>query len=66
MAMTPPPLPMPIASPCIRVCTLSDEDVCLGCGRTLEDITHWSKMTEAEKAQCVQRAASTLQQLKRG
>lgn len=47
----------PVASPCIRHCTLNDQDVCIGCGRTLADITGWTKMTEPEKAQCVARAA---------
>ena len=40
----------PVPSPCIRHCTLNDEDVCVGCGRTLADITGWTKMSEIEKA----------------
>ena len=32
-----PPSP-PVASPCNRICTLNDDGVCLGCGRTLDDI----------------------------
>lgn len=28
-------------SPCIRMCTLDDDDVCLGCGRSLKEITEW-------------------------
>ncbi|MFT3735478.1 MAG: DUF1289 domain-containing protein [Rhodocyclaceae bacterium] len=28
-------------SPCIRICCLDDQDVCLGCFRTLEEITGW-------------------------
>jgi uncharacterized protein len=30
-----------VASPCVRACTLDDDDVCLGCGRTLEEIKAW-------------------------
>ena len=56
---------MPIASPCNRVCTLNDDDVCLGCGRTLDDITHWGSMPEADKAACVTRAHDRLRQLGR-
>ncbi|HSH29999.1 MAG TPA: DUF1289 domain-containing protein [Thiohalobacter sp.] len=26
-------------SSCIRMCTLDDTDVCLGCGRSLKEIT---------------------------
>jgi len=37
-----------VSSPCINVCTL-EEGVCTACNRTLEDITHWAQMTEAER-----------------
>ncbi len=30
------------ASPCVSICTLDDNNVCLGCSRTLDEITHWS------------------------
>ena len=29
------------ASPCVRNCCLDDDDVCLGCGRKLEEILAW-------------------------
>lgn len=35
-------------SPCIKVCKL-EGDTCTGCGRTLEQIRNWTKMTEAER-----------------
>ncbi len=39
-----------ISSPCIRVCTLDRESgLCLGCGRTGEEITRWYKLTEEER-----------------
>jgi predicted Fe-S protein YdhL (DUF1289 family) len=39
-----------LLSPCIRQCTLDpDTNVCLGCFRTLEEILHWTKLSEAEK-----------------
>jgi uncharacterized protein len=49
-----------IESPCKRVCTLDPAtDLCLGCGRTLAEITAWTRMTDAERAQvmaeCVRR-----------
>lgn len=38
------------ASPCVRACTLDpDSDVCLGCYRTLDEITGWSGYSAAEK-----------------
>lgn len=30
-----------VASPCVRACTLDDDEVCIGCGRTLEEIKAW-------------------------
>lgn len=30
------------ASPCVSICTLDESDVCVGCHRTMEEITHWS------------------------
>lgn len=32
-------------SPCILICTLDDDKQCLGCGRTLEEISSWALMT---------------------
>ena len=29
------------ASPCVRNCCLDDANVCLGCGRTLDEILAW-------------------------
>lgn len=39
-----------VESPCIDVCKI-ENDVCIGCGRTLEEIAHWSEMTDEEKEQ---------------
>ena len=35
-------------SPCILICTLDDEQRCLGCHRSLDQIRRWSGMTVAE------------------
>ncbi len=31
----------PIASPCVSNCCLNQEDICLGCFRSLEEILAW-------------------------
>jgi predicted Fe-S protein YdhL (DUF1289 family) len=36
-------------SPCVRNCCLDDQDICLGCGRHLHEITGWSKADEAQR-----------------
>ncbi len=41
------------------MCTLNAEDMCLGCGRMLDEITSWVSYTEWERDEvtqnCVQR-----------
>jgi len=36
-------------SPCILICALDDDKNCLGCGRTLAEISGWALMTVAEQ-----------------
>ena len=31
----------PVKSPCIEVCSLNREDVCIGCYRTANEIIEW-------------------------
>ncbi|MEE4207052.1 MAG: DUF1289 domain-containing protein [Erythrobacter sp.] len=40
----------PVRSPCRNICRLSqDEKICIGCGRTMLEITAWQTMTPAER-----------------
>jgi uncharacterized protein len=39
----------PLASPCVRNCCLDDYNVCMGCGRTLEEIVRWGTAADADK-----------------
>jgi predicted Fe-S protein YdhL (DUF1289 family) len=42
---------MPIQSPCNKICTIDPAtDLCVGCGRTLDEIARWSSLTDAERA----------------
>lgn len=36
-------------SPCILVCTLDDDKRCLGCGRSMQQITDWARMSKNEQ-----------------
>ena len=43
-----------IESPCNRVCTLDPASgLCLGCGRSLDEIARWTQMTDAERERVV-------------
>jgi predicted Fe-S protein YdhL (DUF1289 family) len=37
-------------APCIAICSTSQgDDICKGCGRTFDEVQHWTVMTPAEK-----------------
>lgn len=39
-----------IETPCVKICTLdARRKLCLGCGRTVEEIARWAGMTPAER-----------------
>ena len=37
------------SSPCVRNCCLDENDVCLGCGRHINEILAWHKATGGER-----------------
>ncbi len=39
-----------VDSPCIKICTIHPvERLCIGCYRTIEEITAWSRMAPAQR-----------------
>lgn len=38
-----------VKSPCMSVCALDENDLCFGCYRTLNEITHWHSYSNEEK-----------------
>jgi predicted Fe-S protein YdhL (DUF1289 family) len=38
-----------ISNPCVRNCCLDDDDVCLGCFRTLDEILGWRALTSEQR-----------------
>ena len=53
----------PVASPCVNICALDDDDLCTGCQRTVGEITRWSRMTNEERREvlvmCHERAKAS-------
>ncbi|MGX5218532.1 DUF1289 domain-containing protein [Pseudomonas sp. S9] len=45
----------PVASPCVHVCALDEEDICIGCQRNVAEITRWSRMDNQERREVLQR-----------
>lgn len=50
MAAGPPePADAPVPSPCIRRCCLDADDICLGCGRHIQEIIRWHEAGDEER-----------------
>ncbi len=45
------------ASPCIRNCCLDENDICLGCFRSLAEITGWSEADNTRRSEILRFAA---------
>lgn len=33
-----------LSSPCVRMCCLDEDDICLGCFRSLDEIKNWTQV----------------------
>ncbi|MDD2737459.1 MAG: DUF1289 domain-containing protein [Methylomonas lenta] len=45
-----------IPSPCVRNCCLDEQDICLGCFRSIEEICAWSKASSQLRQQFLHNA----------
>lgn len=52
-----------VPSPCICVCALDDNDVCIGCSRTGQEIIQWGKMNSDERKDVLKKVAQRQQGL---
>lgn len=46
-----------IASPCVRNCCLDENDICVGCFRSLDEILNWSTVSNDERCSITSRAS---------
>ena len=44
---------MNVPSPCVNLCRVDQEGLCLGCFRSLDEIARWSRMAESEKSSVI-------------
>lgn len=42
-------MPVLVESPCVKICVIETDGLCVGCARTLEEIAGWSQMTPLER-----------------
>ncbi|WP_425044166.1 DUF1289 domain-containing protein [Primorskyibacter sp. S87] len=55
-----------IESPCVQICVIHPtERICTGCYRSIDEITRWSKMDSAERAEIMATLPSRAPSLKR-
>lgn len=47
-------------NPCVRNCCLNEEDICLGCGRSYQEILDWHSADEAQRQLILQEAGKRL------
>jgi predicted Fe-S protein YdhL (DUF1289 family) len=62
--MDPPP---PIATPCVKVCVVDGESgLCLGCRRTLAEISGWAALSDEDRAAIMAELPSRLGRIRPG
>jgi uncharacterized protein len=53
-----------LESPCIRNCCLDEQDICLGCYRSIQEITGWSQASDINKQEILTRCAQRKEKAK--
>lgn len=43
-------------SPCVRNCCLDENDICVGCFRTLSEILNWRELSVSEQKKIMERS----------
>ncbi len=51
-----------VVSPCIKICTLQN-DFCIGCGRTTQEIAEWTKASDKKKRDILERLPDRLRRM---
>ena len=46
-----------VESPCVRNCTLDEDDICIGCLRSIDEICAWGGASENERRTILQQVA---------
>ncbi|KPQ27605.1 MAG: putative Fe-S protein [Marinobacter excellens HL-55] len=46
-----------VRSPCVSVCALDENDICIGCQRSGDEIFRWTTMTNDERREVLLKVA---------
>lgn len=52
-----------VRSPCVSICALDEGDVCIGCQRTVDEIMHWSRMSNEERLEVLRKVSDREQRM---
>lgn len=44
-----------VASPCVSICALDGDDICVGCFRTGREISHWGRLPASRQREVLMR-----------
>ena len=50
-----------VNSPCINICKLDENKICIGCYRTLDEIANWTKYTDEEQQNIINQVQNRIQ-----
>ncbi len=54
-----------VPSPCVRNCCLNDDDICIGCGRSYQEILDWHLADSAARELILKQAFIRLEAMER-
>jgi uncharacterized protein len=57
------PVELWVRSPCVAICELNADDICIGCGRSRAEITDWARLDADGKRAVNVRAEQRRQEL---
>jgi predicted Fe-S protein YdhL (DUF1289 family) len=46
-----------VSSPCVSICALDEQGICIGCHRTGDEILRWTRMSNEERRQVLAQVA---------
>lgn len=49
-----------VASPCVSICALDGDDICIGCFRSGGEISRWGLLAEDQQRDILQRAEARM------
>jgi len=52
-----------LTSPCRNICRITDNAICIGCGRSLQEIASWKNLNDVEKQQIIAESLVRIQQV---